>query len=318
MKNFKKLYTIALLLLIQVFNVTGQKTIQDSICVHIDDQMELNLTVFEYKGLSDQLGSDLKSLQDILKNKNDLPEKGSFKVVYEPKKMLSIKPGEPEERIIWEDGRHTHYQFNSQCNLISDTYCLHIHFSDLWRLTSDSLIIRIKEVVDRTSALTGRFASVFSYSYKGTELIHNKQHDKIKGQMDAIFLKGGVGINYIKNQPVIDISAEMGFAFSHKGIWKNQYYMSYNQLSDFADPLKINLSGFANIGYRYNMSRKVGDPNWLGIELGYLVARQGELLDKNTFRLGFNWEIGKSITVAPQLYFSGKSTFPALRIGFGL
>jgi hypothetical protein len=317
MKDFIKVYTLSLLLLSMVFIAYGQKTHLDSICIHIDDQMELKLSVYDYKNLSESLENDLKSLQSILRSKNDLPDKGSFLVTYEPDKLLSIKRGEPEERIIWENGKQIHYQFKSQCNIFSGKYHLQIHFSNPEMLLSESLQKRIKEVVDSTTVMRGRFSAVHNFVYNGTELTHTHKYDKESGQMDAMMLKGGVGANILKNQPVMDLSAELGFVFSKNGIWKNQYSLSYSQLSDFTDPLKINLNGFAGIGYRHNMSNKLRSPNWLGIELGYLVQRQGELLDKNTFRIGFNWELGKSVSVSPQLYLSGKSTFPALRIGFG-
>jgi len=317
MKSLIKIYTLSLLLSVPVFMVSGQKTHLDSICVHIDDQMELKLSVYDYKNLSESVEKDLVSLQSILKSKNDLTGKGSFLVTYEPDKLLSIKRGEPEERIIWENGKQIHYQFNSQCNILSPKYHLQIHFSNPELLMSESLRNKIREVVDSTTVMKGRFSAVHNFVYNGPELTHTKKYDKESGQMDAMMLKAGVGANIIKNQPVMDLSAELGFVFSKKGIWKNQYSLSYSQLSDFTDPLKINLNGFAGIGYRHNMSNKLRSPNWLGIELGYLVQSQGELLDKNTFRMGLNWELGKSISVSPQLYISGKSTFPALRIGFG-
>ena len=108
-----------------------------------------------------------------------------------------------------------------------------------------------------------------------------------------------------------------GFTFSKKGIWKNQFYLSYNQLSHFENNSKINLNGFVNIGYRYNLSKTIGNPNWLGVELGYLVNRNGDLFGKNTFKFGVNWEIGKYISVSPQLYLSSDLVYPAVRIGFG-
>ena len=75
-----------------------------------------------------------------------------------------------------------------------------------------------------------------------------------------------------------------------------------------------------NAGYRYNLSKTMYKPNWLGVELGYLLSRHGKLFRKNTFRFGVNWEIGKYITVAPQIYISGdfNEIYPAVRIGFGL
>jgi hypothetical protein len=317
MKKLRKIYITSLLLLSSIITF-GQRPYLDSICVQIDNNIELSMNIYEYSGLAEKVEKDLKNLQSILKDNSNIPENVSYAIFYEPDKLLSVKQTEPIEKIIWENGKQSTYQFTYQCNISSSKYYLKIKYNELEELVSGSLIIKIKEVIDSTSNINGRLSTTYNYSYQGDHLVHNKQFDKINGQLDALNLKGGVGVNLLKNQPVIDLSAEIGFMFSKKGIWKNQYYLSYNQLCDFGDNSKVNLIGFTNIGYRYNLSNTVKNPNWLGIELGYLTVKQGDMLEKNTFRLGVNWEIGKYITVTPQLYFSGSSTYPALRIGFGL
>lgn len=319
MKNLRKIYTISLLLLSSIIITYGQKPYLDSICVQIDDKIELNLRIYDYTALGENVEKDLKSLQSILKDNNDIPERVSYSISYEPNKLLSIKQTGPGERIIWENGKQTRYQFNNQCNIISDNYSLKIQFNEIEKLVSDSLIIKIKEVIDTTSSIQGRISMTYNYSFQGQNMFHNKQLDKMNGQMDVFGVKGGVGVNLIKNQPVIDLSAEMGLIFSKKGIWKNQYYLSYNQLSDFGDSTIIHFNGFVNIGYRYNLSNIIGNPNWLGLEFGYLAYRNGGLFGKNSFKFGVNWELGKYISVSPHFYLSGDLTefYPAVRIGFG-
>jgi len=319
MNNLRNVYIILLLLFITIQITNGQRSYHDSISVQIDDKMELNMTVFDFKGLSSNAVKDLKSLQTLLNDKSAINENESYTITYEPDKMLSIKHGGAGERIIWENGKQTRFQFNNQCDIHSDTYSLQIRFNALDMLLSESLISKLKEVIDTTITIHGGFTATYNYSFHGAELIHNKQLDKVNGQMDMWNLKGGVGVNLIKNKPVIDFSEEMGFIFSKKGIWKNQYYLSYNQLFDFRDNSKVNLNSFLNIGYRYNLARNIGNTNWLGVELGYLIMRNGDLFDKSTFKLGVNWEVGKLISVSPQFYLSGdmKQLYPAVRIGFG-
>jgi hypothetical protein len=317
MINLKKGYIISLLLFSSFLITYGQKTFHDSITVQIDDKMVLNMTVFDFKGFSKSVKKDLKSLQAILKDKSGITENESYSITYVPDNMLTIKQDGAGERIIWENDKQTRYHFNNQCNIHSDFYSLQIQFNELELLLSDSLISKLNEVIDTTITIHGRFTTTYNYSFHGDNLVHNTQLDKINGQMDVLSLKEGVGVNIIRNQPVIDLSAEIGFIFSKNGIWKNQYYLSYNQLSDFVDNSKINLNGFVNIGYRYNLSKTFGNPNWLGAELGYLVNRNGDLFSKNTFKFGVNWEIGKYISVSPQLYLSRNLTYPAIRIGFG-
>lgn len=316
MKNLRRIYPLTILLLCSIIG-NAQKPLMDSIRVQIGNTVELELATNDYKDLGENVSKDLKSLQSILKDYGDIPKGTSYSISYKPGQMMSVKPTGPNERIIWENDGLTRYQFNNGCSISSDNYYLLIRFNEIESLMSDLLITQIKEAIDSTRSNHGRFAATYNYTFQGARLIHNKQRDKLNGQLDALSLKGGVGVNLIKNQPVMDLSAEVGLIFSKHGILKNNYYVSYNQLSDFTDDSKINLNGFLNAGYRYNLSNSRKNTNWLGLEFGYLVSRHGDLFEKNTFKLGVNWEIGKYISVSPQLYFSGDSTYPAVRIGFG-
>ncbi len=318
MKNLKKILTSSLLLLSFII-MYGQKHPLDSICVQIDNNIELNLAIYNYTNLAENVEKDMKGLQSIIKDSKDIPEKVSFAILYEPDISLSIKQTGPVERIIWENGKQLRYQFNNQCYINSKNYYLKIQFNEVDKLISDSLMGKLKEVIDSVSASQSRKSTTFNYSFQGKNLVHNKQLDKINGKSDVITLTGGVGVNLIKNKPIIDLSAQMGFMFSKKGIFKNQYYLSYNQLSDFGDNSKVNLNGFVNIGWRYNLANTVKDPNWLGLEIGYLTSKHGELFGKNTCKFGVNWDIGKYMSVSPQLILSDnfKDLYPALRIGFG-
>ena len=316
MKYFKTTY-IAFLIILSSITTYGQKTHLDSISVEIEGEIELGMSIYDYSDLAQSVENDLKSLHEILKGNKDIPEKTPYSIVYEPNKKLSIRPSGPSERIIWENGKHTRYQFNNKCEILSDKYHLYIEYNELESLVSSDLINKLKEVIDTTSAIQGRFSKTYNYSFIEGSLVHNKQLDEQNRNLDMLFLKGGVGASLIKNELVIDLAAEIGLGFGKKGIIKNQYYLSYNLLFDFIDDSKVNLNSFVNLGYRYNLSKKKKDTNWLGVELGYLVTKQGDMFSDNTFKLGVNWEIGKYISISPQLYFSEELTYPAIRIGFG-
>ena len=318
MKNLIRTAALSLILLSSIMISYGQKHVLDSVYVQINDNMELNLAIYEYPHLFENVEKDLKSLQSILKDNKIISGQASCTIDYEPDNLLSVKQTEPSEKIIWVNGKQIRYQFNNHCYIYSNQYKLKIKFNELEDLISDSLIIKLKQVIDTTSIIQNRSSKTYNYSFQGETLIRNKQLDGYNGQRDIISLKGGIGVNLIKNQAVIDLSAEMAFVFSKKGIQENQFYLTYNQLSDFSNNSKDNLNGFVDAGYRHNLSYSVKDPNWIGIEIGFLTGRQGDLFEKNTVKLGVNWEIGKYISISPQLYISNKSTYPAVRIGFGL
>lgn len=318
MKKIKQIASISFLIFSTSF-IYAQKTAMDSVCVQIENKAEMNLAIYSYNNLAENIEDDFSSLQIILKETKDIPEEISYTINYIPNKSLIIKQNMESERIVWKNGEQTKYQFNNQCNVTTASYYLQIRFNELEELISDSLIAQIMEVIDTTTNIQSRYSTIYNYSFEGMQLTHNQQFDKNILHRDMLSLSGGVGVNLIKNEPVIDISAGLALSFSKKRILKNQYYASYNLLFDFTGETTINVNGFLNIGYRNNASKKVNKSNWLGVELGYLVNRQGDLFEKNTFKLGVNWELGKYVSVSPQLYMSGdfNQFYPAIRIGFG-
>ena len=319
MKTLKKI----LLLLCLFAGSTGlsqaQNPVNDSINIQIDEKMEVNITVFDFKDLSQKVKNDLTSLRSIVKDYKNFNEYTSYFLNFKPGKSLAIKQMVPDERIIWENGKQITYHFDNKCKITADSYVLQIRFNSLNEMLSDSSIHKITNVIDSTEMYRGRFVATYNYSYNGEKLIHSPETDKIRGQLDALLLMGGIGASLIKNQLVTDITARAGIVFSKKGIWKNQYYLSFNQYYTFYSNQKLQFNNFINLGYSYNLSNDVKKSNWMGFELGYLVTRHGDLFEKNTFRLGVNWELGKYISVMPQLFVAGdfSNMYPGLRIGFG-
>jgi len=316
MKNVKNLFSLIMLSIISTVTY-AQKTSLDSVHVQIEDKMELELSIYDYQDLSEKMSGDIKRLQSILKESDKIPEGTPVTITYTPNQSVMVKQSAQNERMIWEGDQSVILEFSNQCIINSDSYSLLIRFNNLENLTSSSLVTNIEKVVEETNNIQGRFSKTYNYSFDGGSLVHNDQLDKFRGQLDVLNFKGGVGVNLIKSKLVMDLSAEVGLQFSKKGVLKHNYYLSFNQLYYFDSQNQVRLNEFANIGYRYNLSNDTSSPNWLGLELGYLVNRHGDLFDKNTFKFGVNWEIGKYISVSPQLYISDKATYPGLRIGFG-
>lgn len=149
-----------------------------------------------------------------------------------------------------------------------------------------------------------------------TKLIENRN----TGNWDMLSLKAGVGANAYRNNFLTDVSGEIGLHLNHKGILRNQFYVSNNLMFSFDAENRAVINNFTNVGYRRNFSNQKDKSNWLGIELGTLTKQSGDVFKPNTMRLGINWEAGKHITVSPQLYFNGffQQVSPGFRIGIGL
>jgi len=319
MENLRKTTLLAIFVFGAIFRIYSQQPYLDSINVQIGNKMEVNMKILSYDSLRENMEKDLKSLQTILLGRKEFPPQGTYAITYEPNAKLSVKPCEAGERIIWDKGGLTRYTFDNRLSILTDKYILQIQFNDPAEIVSENLQKNLLEVIDSTISIKGRLTTVYHFSFQDGKLLHYSQLDKRTGQEDVLALNGGVGINLIKGQPVIDLSAQLGMILCKKGIWKNQYYLSYNQLSYFPDLSNAELNGFLNIGYKRNLSNTVGKPDWLGVEVGYLLSRHGDLFPKNTMRLGFNWDIAKFVSVTPHLYVSGdfREVFPAVRIGFG-
>jgi hypothetical protein len=315
MKNLKQIFTATLIISFTSL-CFAQKNSIDSLFVEIDSKIEVKISVYDYSNLKETVSDDLKELQEILTANQDVPQNSPHIISYKPGKKLTIKNKETTETIIWENGKYATYKFKNRCEILSDKYHLYVDFNDLENLVSKDLITKLAEAIEMTKVNNSRQSKVFEYSFEKDSLVKNENYNN--GSIgDMLSLKAGVGVNLIKNQPVIDLSGELAFTFQRKGILKNQYYLSYNLLYDFIEDSEININSFLNVGYRYNLSNNKEDTSWLGVEFGYLVSKEGEMFDEDTFRFGFNWEVGNNITISPQLYISSEQTYPGLRIGFG-
>jgi hypothetical protein len=71
------------------------------------------------------------------------------------------------------------------------------------------------------------------------------------------------------------------------------------------------------IGFDTNASNNPEKPYWIGVSASYLVKRQGELFEKNSFTVGISRTFRERIKVEPKLYFNDffKNAYPSLKIG---
>lgn len=326
MKSINRLIIISFILVTSniVTYSQGKRPYLDSLRIRIEDKMELSLATYDYTKLGDSVENDLKVFQNILKqNINDIPKEKAYSITYEPGKVLSIKESIPVKKIILKNNEQIRCFFSDQCKIIGENYTLLIRFNNIEDLFSEKMITKISEA-QKSLPEESRWASTYNFSSRGSVLTHDKQFDKVNGQMDVLNLKFGMGAGLIKNQPITDISAEVGFLFSKKGILKNQLYLSANlfYLYGFNSYSNVSFYDLINVGYRYNLSNELGKTNWLGVEFGYMLGTYGAFFPgNNTFDLGLNWEIGKSISVSTRIYLSNghgySEIFPGIRIGFG-
>jgi len=319
MKTYK-LLLIALLLSGIGFGVANaQKITKDSIHIRIDKSIDISISVYNNKNLKENITNDIQTLKSMIGEDNNISDYDSYYITYIPDESIMIKPSEPVELIMIDNGNQLKFDFKNQCEIKGNSYNLLIRFNNAEDIFTEVLKEKIEKSVTDTEENTSRFKTTYKFDYQGDEYNSGIIYNTKEAQMDAILLFGGAGTSIIRNQPITDISTELGFTFTKKGVWKNQYYISYNMFFNFDANQNAYTNSFLNIGYRYNLSNNSEKPNWMGFEAGYLISKDGDFFDDNTFKLGINWRVAKYVSVTPQVFFSGdlKNIYPGLRLGFG-
>jgi hypothetical protein len=76
------------------------------------------------------------------------------------------------------------------------------------------------------------------------------------------------------------------------------------------------INTFLGATYYVNSSKNPDKPHWFGIGLSYLVWRNGNFFDENTFRFTVGARFAKHFAVMPEIYISDgfKNVMPGLRM----
>ncbi|MFC4874151.1 hypothetical protein [Negadavirga shengliensis] len=304
-------------------NAQDEKAPRDSIHYTGNENLDLLILLTDYHdltrdGLVKEMLTDFQS--KLEKIEEDLPKDSPYVIEYSYQQTIEIHQTSLVKSYKISDQTGLVENFKNQA-IITDAGKGHqaiLSFNDL----DDLKTIDLSSVLDGIIAeLPGKHRFQRFLEYK-TDPSSNKPkliRDRHTGYMDMLSLKAGVGANVYQNRFLTDISGEIGLHLNQKGILKNQLYISNNLLFSF-DANRAVLNNFTNIGYRRNFSNQREKPNWLGAEFGLLTKQNGEIFRENTMRIGMNWDVGKHINVAPQLYFNGffKQVSPGFRIGIGL
>jgi hypothetical protein len=311
-----------LLILISGGCLSAQKSslpFMDTIIIKTDYQLELTLNAHDFTGIIEPFRKDVLMLRDIIqKDSSAFLAYEHFIINYHPGEEISIKPEGEEERLVFEGGRLNKYHTLNRCIINAASYNADIRFNDLNILPGDSIMKIVGDVFDILPE-KAHFAVTYHFKVENGQVKALPELEHVNGPYDALNLKIGAGAGIIKNQIVTDLSAELGLQFSRHGLWWNQYYVSDNLFYLFDNQGKIRYNNCINLGFRHNLSTNPDKTNWLGVELGYLVNRQGDFFDRNTFKIGFNWDLGRYISVSPALYISDgfRKNYPGIRIGIG-
>ena len=126
------------------------------------------------------------------------------------------------------------------------------------------------------------------------------------------------GLATTRSSPVLTSEIKIGYERNYYDRYRYYYYLSYDWNFSFAENGDRRINGFLNLSTLETQFvprlKAMG-----GIDMGYLVFRQGDVFEKNTFRIGLAFK-GDFFYVSPQLYFPGsfKGVYPGIRVNVGI
>ncbi len=304
----------------QAFGQHG-KSYADSIVYWGKEKMEMLILTKDDHQLrqKDDLKTVLREFQDRLTEIRDQLPADSYVLNFSAGKNLDVLRSEKLKSFDVSSGQKATPKFSNQANVLENDLQVIFHFDDIEALVQADFADILSQII-QDLPVRHRFMRHLTYTPDPQTGKINLSQNRHTGYFDMLSLQGGVGASVYRNRLLTDITAEIGLQLNHKGILRNQFYLSNNLIFGFSSENAPLINNFTNFGYRRNLSHEKGNPNWLGVEIGTLTKRSGDIFQPNAMRLGVNWNTGKHITVSPQLYWNGffRQVSPGFRIGIGL
>ncbi len=312
---------ISIFLMMSAFrlNAMPEKQFLDTVIITCNDRVQVKIAVYSESELKSDttIAAIVSELQKSLGKVKDNIPKGFYRIVYNPGESMVVEKRDPESKFRISGESVTPFLQRNECEVITPRFHLYFTFEELNDILDPSLNPCINASIEKLPAKV-RYAQTFHYSYH--DQTGAKETSRVKSNgLDMLTLKAGIGTAFVKNTIVTDMGGEIGFNFNKKGVLKNCYFLSANAayvFSDQSDHFAINV--FLNAGYKYNLSNDRSKSNWIGAELGLPIHKEGSFFNDDLFRFAVQWELGKSVYVAGQLYINKgfESAYPGLRIGF--
>ena len=312
---------ISLFFLISAFSLhaMSDKQFLDTVIITCNERVVVKIAVYNEAELKNDttITAIVSELQKSLEKVKDNIPGGFYKIIYNPGESMVIEKRDPESKFRISGESVTPFLQKNECEVNTPGIHLYFTFLELKDILDPSLNPCITASIGKLPG-KARYAMTYHYSY--SDQTGAKETSRVKSNgLDMLTLKAGIGTAFVKNTLVTDIGGEVGFNFNKKGVLKNCYFLSANAayvFSDQSDHFAVN--AFLNAGYKFNLSNDRLKSNWIGAEMGFPIHKEGAFFTDNLFRFSVQWELGKSVYVAGQLYINKgfESAYPGLRIGF--
>jgi hypothetical protein len=317
----RKLCVIFTFIIIPI--ISKSQAVKDSITIYVENRVEAVFILDDFDLLrkdSTELINYLSQLQSYLPGISSKMNKNVSELIeYQPGKQITVEVENRKDIFLIQDGKAVDSGLRDKAILELGWVKVIITGKDLSAIQDIDLGKSLSGLIRNLPEKTRNAKSLFYQDKAGkTSVMDDLERTNRYG--DYIELKAGMGLHHFKNKLLGDFTFQVDLTFKKKGILEHSPYISTNLLYDYGINNKVNINTFLNLGYRWNRARPTDKENPFGVEIGYLIGRQGAMFDKNTFRFGLNWSPAKGVIVSPQVYFMDnfRQITPGIRIGFGL
>ncbi len=312
--------SIIVIVMLSMPQSSFSQAIGDTVIFYVDRMVEVKISVPDYN----QLEANAEIPQVLRTFENALPTLKESLLVDQPELIrfqpdggISIEPGDPG--IIYQQGPGglVNTGFRDRAVIAREDFEITISSGDISSISELALDQYLLSVISKLPPKTIRSRTLY-FECLGQQTNELSDRHVTNPPMEFLELELGAGAGLVRNNWVTDISLGVGVDFNKKGAHRYPY-ISTNMLFDFSENKEINVNTFLNLGYGWNVTKFSPRKDKLFVELGYLISRQGDLFEENTFRFGFKWSPVKGVYVNPHIYASDglSNIYPGVRIGFG-
>lgn len=250
-----------------------------------------------------------------------ITDKDMHITIVENKKPVKVYFPKDKQLALTIEGRH-------KLCLQQEYYTINIYFDKIKQLQelNEYDFMKISQKADRTlqkneSLKFKKRGALIAWTQYGEENNVKVQdiHFLKRKKQNYLEIFPSSGLGFAKGDWNAVLSLEMGIVLSNNIQYSDKFSIAYEWMYNFSEGNK-NINQWIDVGYQKNTSLLSQKSNWIGLSLGYLIHKNGDLFDDHTFRLGLPTTIHTNIKVTPQLYFKDffKDAYPGVKISFNL
>jgi len=308
----------------------GEKYFTDSLFIY-GSSLQIEIAAWDLKYLTDtslQLNKLVFDFQQYFASRKDqFPDFPRTKYTYSPEYYYLLKE-ELDSTLIYfsslNGDKVRKYPYQNELIIQSPIMNIKIKYINDSVLVNPELQLIINEIValktiKEWKTITKAWATDFSEKNR-RETFPSDRVPKItwvKKEEQSIEVFAATGFSSTRTSSVLSAELKCGYIWDSGG-YDIGYYLSYDWNFSFAENGTRSINSFINLsGLEEGFLPRL--KTMAGIDMGYLVFRQGDLYEKNTFRLGFGFK-GDFWYFSPQMYFPGKfkGVYPGLRVLIGI